>query len=155
MPSGSSDSAELTLTNTGAGGVPFVIDETPFPLTPQDTAGGDQQTRASRHRPRSASCRCGRSRRRGVQTGASIDAPPWFGGADLPGGLVRYGHAQCDGNTTSTYVFAGVDGTFSVTNNSWRYDADSNTWNALAPIPEGGEGPTAVCCRRADPRARW
>ncbi len=121
-----------------------MIDETPFSLTPQDAPAAT--TAASFSSPAAIGELSVRSiEARGDGSGSSIDAPPWFGGADLPGGLVRYGHAQCDGNTTSTYVFAGVDGTFSVTNNSWRYDADTNTWNALAPIPEGGEGPTAVC----------
>ena len=27
----------------------------------------------------------------------------------------------------------------------WRYDADTDTWTELAPVPEGGEGPTAAC----------
>ncbi len=79
--------------------------------------------------------------------GAGINEPPWLESSPLPGGLVRYAHAQCEDNgATSYYVFAGVDGTFSITDASWRYDADTDTWTELAPVPEGGgEGPTAAC----------
>ena len=144
VPEGGTDSAELTLTNTGAGAFQFVIDETPFPLGRQEPPPATAD--ASFSAPAEIGELSVRSlESRGAPDRAAIDAPPWFGAADLPGGLVRYGHAQCDGNTTSTYVFAGVDGTFSITDASWRFDADTNTWNELAPIPEGGEGPTAVC----------
>ncbi len=69
----------------------------------------------------------------------------WNAGSAVPGGIVRYAHAQCPGDTDSFYIFSGVDGGFSVTANSWRYDADTDTWTALAPIPMGQEGPSAVC----------
>jgi hypothetical protein len=69
----------------------------------------------------------------------------WYGGADLPGGIVRYAHAECDEQPDSFYIISGVDGSFSITDNAWRYDALDNEWHALAPMPAGQEGPTAVC----------
>ena len=77
---------------------------------------------------------------------AGINAPPWFEVSPLPGGLVRYAHAQCEDNgATSFYIFSGVDGSLTVTDASWRYDADTDTWTELAPVPEGGEGPSVAC----------
>ena len=144
-PRAGTDSAELTLTNTGAGAFQFVIDETPFPLGRQDPPAATRRARASRHPPRSASCRCGRSSARGTPDRAAVDAPPWFGGADLPGGLVRYAHAQCDGNTTSTYVFAGwTERSASPTTpgGSTPTATRGTNWRRY---PRVGEGPTAVC----------
>ncbi len=87
---------------------------------------------------------------RSLEAGSINDAgtndPPWLESSPLPGGLVRYAHAQCEDNgSTSYYVISGVDGTFSITANAWRYDADTDTWNAIAPIPEAAEGPTGAC----------
>ena len=69
---------------------------------------------------------------RSLEAGAINDAgtndPPWLESSPLPGGLVRYAHAQCEDNgSTSYYVISGVDGTFSITANVWRYDADTDT----------------------------
>ncbi len=69
----------------------------------------------------------------------------WSFGAPLPGGIVRYAHAQCPGDTNAFYVIAGVDGTFTPTPNAWRYDAAGDTWIPLTPIPSAVEGPSAVC----------
>ena len=43
------------------------------------------------------------------------------------------------------YVFGGVDGFFNLSTNAWRYDAVSNTWSGLAPMPEGFEASAAAC----------
>ncbi len=69
----------------------------------------------------------------------------WFGGLDLPGGLVRYAYAQCMEQPESFYVFGGVDGSFNVSAKSWRYDATGNTWTQLADLPMGSEAPSAAC----------
>src|SRR5262249_13734746 len=69
----------------------------------------------------------------------------WFTGMPLPGGSVRYAHAQCDNQPNSFYVFSGVNENGENATNSWRYDALTNTWNPLAPIPVGSQGPIATC----------
>jgi hypothetical protein len=73
--------------------------------------------------------------------------PIWSSGAPMPAGagVVRYAWAQCPERPESVYLFSGVDESFSPTANSWRYDADSDAWFALAPIPIALEGPAAVC----------
>ncbi len=69
----------------------------------------------------------------------------WSGASALPGGLVHYGHAQCADQPNSFYVIGGVDSSYSSVANAWRYDANTDTWNALAPYPVATEGPQAVC----------
>jgi subtilisin family serine protease len=82
----------------------------------------------------------------GQATLAEINEPlAWLNGAPMPTGLVRYAHAQCDEQPDSYYVISGVDPGFAITNGAWRYNADSDTWDTLAPIPVGQEGPSAVC----------
>ena len=58
---------------------------------------------------------------------------------------MRYGHAQCDGDTTSYYAISGVNDDFAIDTSTLRFDADTNTWTELAAIPTGQEGPDAVC----------
>ncbi len=71
----------------------------------------------------------------------------WANGAAMPAGdgVIRYAHAQCAESPDSFYVVSGVNQAFSVNAKAWRYDANTNTWNALAAIPTGQEGPSAVC----------
>lgn len=71
----------------------------------------------------------------------------WFNASPLPpgDGIVRYAHAQCPGETNRFYVISGRDESFSLTANTWRYDADTDTWTPLAPFPAPVEGPSAVC----------
>ncbi|HEX6868747.1 MAG TPA: hypothetical protein VF119_08065 [Candidatus Limnocylindrales bacterium] len=71
--------------------------------------------------------------------------PPWLGGAPVPGGIIRYAHAQCDGDADHFYVISGVDSNFSLTDRTLRFDAAANSWTELAPIPDGSESPTGVC----------
>jgi N-acetylneuraminic acid mutarotase len=84
-------------------------------------------------------------------TGLKVPLAPsatWFDASPLPpgdGGVVRYAHAQCPGEMNRFYVISGVDESFSDTANTWRYDADTDTWIALAPLPVAVEGPSAVC----------
>ena len=70
----------------------------------------------------------------------------WTQGQPYPlaGGIVRYAHAQCSDQPNSFYVISGVSN-FSLVANAYRYDADTNTWTPLAPIPEGSEAPVATC----------
>ncbi len=68
----------------------------------------------------------------------------WFSAAPLPRGTVRYAHAQCPGDPNRFYVISGVAGG-TTTANMWRYDADTDAWAALAPIPNAVEGASAVC----------
>ena len=143
---GDTASEELSLINDGAGSYTFTIDETPFELDPLGGPAGAASV--SRFSAPAAigelSVRSGSGQAAGGG-GSGINAPPWFGGADLPIGLVRYAQAQCDGDANSFYVFSGVDNNFSVTNRSWRFDADTNTWTELAAMPTGQEGPSATC----------
>lgn len=79
--------------------------------------------------------------------GGEPELPTWAAGTPFPpgSGVVRYAWAQCPTMPDSVFIFSGVDETFSVTTNSWRYDADTDTWIMLAPIPVAVEGPAAAC----------
>lgn len=80
----------------------------------------------------------------GLSDSATPAAPDWQSGAPLPAGLVRYAYAQCEDEPDVFYVIAGVSDGLIVDGN-YRYDASTNTWTTLAPIPAGQEGPTAAC----------
>jgi hypothetical protein len=146
VSAGSSLTADLHLENAGAADLTYNILETSYDLstmtatlrTPEEAAG--LFSAAAPVGPLSVQSLAGQI--------DSLETPEsnWFGGADIPGGVIRYAHAQCDEQPDSFYVISGVDGaTFGVTGNTWRYDALDNTWTALAPMPAGQEGPTAVC----------
>ncbi len=140
---GASTTADLTLQNDGAGAYDFSIDETRLNLQPLGIA-----PRAF-SKPVAVGPMSVRSTDAGARQGAAPSVPvavdSWFGGADVPGGRVRYGHAQCDGDANHFYVFSGVDGEGGITDAAHRYDATTNTWTELAPVPAGSEGPTAAC----------
>jgi N-acetylneuraminic acid mutarotase len=142
---GATTSAELTLTNIpAAAGYDFTIDESPFALDPLAPLAGTSKVAFS------APAAVGPQSVRSIEGSPSgpipaPNIPGWFGGTDLPGGVVRYAHTQCDGDPDSIYVFSGVDANFELTDRSWRYSASANSWTELAPAPEGQEGPTAAC----------
>jgi N-acetylneuraminic acid mutarotase len=141
---GGSTTETLTLTNDGAGTFDFNIFESVFPLPQQiRRPTGDIRKGAAQAAP------SGPSSVRSRQTVANLQTPAatasWFFGAPIPGGLVRYAHAQCDTQPGSFYVISGVDGNFEISDKTWRYDAETNTWTELAPIPEGQEGPAGAC----------
>ena len=73
----------------------------------------------------------------------------WSAATPMPLGdaAIGYAHAQCDTHPNSFYVISGANERLAFTTNAWRYDADTDTWNALAPIPHlhGREGLAAVC----------
>jgi N-acetylneuraminic acid mutarotase len=145
VAAGDSTSTELTLTNDpAAAGYDFTIDESPFALDPLAPTTSSPDVKFSK--PAEVGPQSVRSIE-GSPSGPvpSPDLPGWFGGADLPGGVVRYAHTQCDGDSDHIYVFSGVDTSFSVTDKAWSYSASANTWTELAPVPEGQEGPTAIC----------
>jgi len=79
--------------------------------------------------------------------GRSESPSVWAGGTPMPtgDGVARYAWAQCPTSPESVYVVSGVDEALSVTNNAWRFDAGTDTWNALTPIPVGQEGSSSVC----------
>ncbi len=139
-------SVDLSLTNDPAArAYRFTIDETRFGLDPLAPA-------AARHdRAFSSEARnLGPESIRGDGEGGEPDAPvknmaPWFGANDIPGGAVRFAHTQCDGDPNTFYVISGVNGNGEISKKLFRFDAGTTEWTELAPIPEGGEGPTAAC----------
>ncbi len=60
----------------------------------------------------------------------------WTPGAALPGARLRYGFAQ---NGNDLYVIGGLDATFASTTANSRYNAATNTWTTLAPVPASSE----------------
>jgi hypothetical protein len=71
-------------------------------------------------------------------------SPDWASGAPVPAGIVRYAYAQCPDDPNVFYVISGVSNGF-IVNTNYRYDASTNTWTTLAPIPTGQESPSAAC----------
>jgi N-acetylneuraminic acid mutarotase len=137
----------FSLTNSGAGSLHYQLLETTLPLTavtvptlpPATTANSSNHTAATvgplSIRPQNNSSR----------TAPNTPAAGWFAGADIPGGLVRYAHAQCAEQPNSFYLFSGVNGNGQISQSSWRYDVGDNSWHALAALPNGGEGASATC----------
>ena len=143
---GTAESVPMTITNSGAGDLVYNImewsgDRAYGPRSlPERTFATLMATG-----PSSILADAGRG-------GRSVPAPTalnssWYAGVDIPVGVVRYGHAQCYEFPNSFYVISGVDDTFALTDQVWRYDAETNSWTELAPIPTAAEGPTATCYR--------
>ncbi len=145
---GSMITQTLTLSNTGAGGLSFQILELTLSLPPTSSTlpgGGTAVQFSEPVLPGVASVLL-----RAVNPPPDRSSPQapdfnWYAALDLPGGLVRYAAAQCYSQPSSFYVTSGINGNFSPSTKTWRYDADSNTWTELAPIPNGAEAPSAVC----------
>jgi hypothetical protein len=148
VPEGGSFSDILAIANSGAGELSFQILETVYDLTLSPAvdlpAGEDGQfSLPAVEGPASVFSQAGTH-----QAGGQAPEVPdsgWYGGLDLPGGVVRYASAQCYEQPDSFYVISGVDSNFTISRKTWRYDAADNTWTELAPIPLGQEGPTGVC----------
>lgn len=147
MGSDATTTVPLTLNNTGAGTLTYEVRETYFPLIPQlpnlRKATTPAKTTANAATPGASSVMSLKQKKGSSRMPVPSDA--WFSALPVPDGLVRYAHAQCDTQPNSFYVITGVDGTFSSTTNTWRFDALTNTWNALAPIPLAAEGAAATC----------
>ncbi len=148
VPEGGSDTDTMEIINAGAGELSFQILETVYDLTlppPVDLPAPEDREYALPSVDGPASVL--RLAEAAQPLGQTPEAPDsgWFGGLNLSGGLVRYATAQCYEQPNSFYVISGVDGNFNITSSTWRYDADTNSWTELAPIPVGQEGPTAVC----------
>jgi N-acetylneuraminic acid mutarotase len=141
---GESITATLTITNAGAAGLGFSVLESPFDLTPAPPAG---EHSAAAFAPLAPAGPASARALSAASLPAAPDAPDsnWFAGLDLPGGAVRYAHAQCDEDPNAFYVISGVNGGFDVSTKTYRYSTLENEWTELAPIPAGGEGYSAAC----------
>jgi Carboxypeptidase regulatory-like domain/Kelch motif/Galactose oxidase, central domain len=82
--------------------------------------------------------------RTGEASAPAPASPDWASGAPVPAGIVRYAYAQCADDPNVFYVISGVSNGF-IVNTNYRYDASTNTWTTLAPIPTGQESPSAAC----------
>jgi hypothetical protein len=137
----------LTLDNAGAADLSFTFYESSFDLAPvaspaRTLVPSQPFQLPAQSGPASALSLAGEAGGREPEAAALSG---WFGGLDLPGGIIRYAHAQCPEQPDSFYVFAGLDNTFSLSRKAWRYDAATNTWTGLADLPAGGEAPVATC----------
>jgi subtilisin family serine protease/PKD repeat protein len=142
---GLSTTVQLSLDNTGGWAVEFALQEQDQgfePLVKAAFPGGGPFSQPAAVGPLSVRSA---ERRSALQPEGASSPLAWMGGSAVPRGLVRYAHVQCPGDNNSFYAISGVDSTFSLVNSTWRYDADTDTWNSLAPIPQGQEGPTGVC----------
>jgi subtilisin family serine protease len=72
---------------------------------------------------------------------ASCPPPTWLPGAVVPVGIARYAFAQ---TANELYVLSGVTTNGQLSNGTYRYDAATNSWTALAAVPIAGEAPTAA-----------
>lgn len=140
------EALELVLSNIpGARSYQFVIEETPFGLSPMAVPSVVMRRTFSAPAAAGGPASVLSANRQVGPDDTRPAAPPWFGANDIPGGLVRFAHAQCDAEPNVFYVMGGVDGSFEVSNRLWRFDAATTEWTELASMPEGSEGPTATC----------
>ena len=132
----------------------FAIGESPFALStagPAGTgvqrAGGDRADVGPFRRQPAAD---------GRAWGAGLDAPPWYGGGDVPGGVVRYGHAvvrrrRPDASTSSV---ASTRPCAADQRATFRYDAATNSVRRAGADARGWRGADGRVRGRSDPRHR-
>lgn len=73
-------------------------------------------------------------------------ASGWADAAEVPGGLRLYAHAQCPGDPRHGYLVGGMDIPRDPNPKLFRYDAQEDVWEEMAPPPvEPGPNPAAVC----------
>ena len=70
----------------------------------------------------------------------------WASGAVYPSTITRYAYAQ---SGQDLYVLGGVSNGVRVANANW-YNATTNIWAAIAPVPVASEAPAAALLRRQD-----
>ena len=157
LDAGSSNSATLTLHNSGAGTLEYQILESAEALSPSNAAlspnrspnngRGELLALSPNRSPNFRRWEYNFSPRIGDNQGGASLTPEsnWFAGADLPSAAYRYAHAQCPEQADSFYIISGIGSSFNVTKSVWRYDVSDNSWHALADIPEGQEGASATC----------
>ncbi len=146
MLQGQTVTLPLTITNSGAAALTYLFRESEFQLLsvlPAHTTAitGTQVQQAAPIGPSSV-------RSQALPYGGATTVPQnpaWYAGANVPGGLVRYAHAQCSGQVAGFYIFSGVDGNGSISTKSWLYDVTTNTWQSLSPMPVGAEAAAATC----------
>ncbi len=141
LPAGTTASTELTLTNAGAAAYDFRLGENAAGLT---TLGGLDQEFSAPAAIGPMSVRSNELTAAGADD-IGIMAPPWMAGPDVPGGIVRYAHAACDNNPNAYFVIGGVNTAAAAVDTNRRYDPATNSYNALAPMPEAAEAPFGVC----------
>ncbi len=146
VPEGATTIETLTLDNAGAGTLLFSILESDLDLARLIAIpSSDKPAAAFQVAGQSGPASVLTLASQASQEGGDALLSGWFGGLDLPGGLIRYAFAQCQEQAESYYVFGGIDGSFSLSTKAWRYDAATNTWTQLADMPAGGEAPAAAC----------
>ncbi len=136
----------LDLSNDGAGDWTYSIFESPFELVQVDLRSAE-----IRHTDRYSAPITGVTsvQTQLLTTGEATALPRsgWFGGAENPGGAIRYASAQCAEEPNSFYVISGVDRFSGLSKAVWRYDATTNDWTSLLPIPTAVEAAAATCYR--------
>jgi N-acetylneuraminic acid mutarotase len=149
LPLGGQATQQITINNTGAGDANYKIHESggadfKQPNLPKAISRADKK-RLAMSGP--TSVRTLKNARPEKLKGIfPINVPnAWIPGASNPNPVIRYGHAQCDETPESFYVISGVDSGFGLSNAVSRYDADTDSWTSLAPIPSASEAPTSVC----------
>lgn len=69
----------------------------------------------------------------------------WAAGTPPPLLTAASARAQCDDDPDGFYVLGGIDSTTSDTNSVFHYDAATDTWDELAPMPQAHRVSAAVC----------
>lgn len=142
---GAQDTQQLTITNDGNADATFQISEgnglASFrnPNLPKAQSHGVDHKRETRKSQKWHA---------GAPAPAHTSSPQnWNPGSPMPVPTFRYGHAQCAESPESFYVISGTDQSFQVTNATWRYDSETDTWTSLAPVPAVNFFllPSAVC----------
>jgi N-acetylneuraminic acid mutarotase len=72
-----------------------------------------------------------------VNAGSPLD-PTWSTIASYPTSIMDNSADIIDGKE---YVVGGIDSSFTITNQGWVYDPDTNAWSQIAPMPVAREKP--------------
>ena len=140
LPQYEETTVAVTLSNLGAGELSYKLLETPLLLTPTALRSAESINRDTFFTPGTTGPTSARAATSIERRADRTPTSGWFGGAENPGGAVRYGAAQCAEEPNAFYVVSGVDRFYGLTNAVWRYDAATNEWASLLPIPTAQEG---------------